>query len=1335
MEQFTPKEVKILETVEDIQERREQVLSRYNDFKIETRQKREKLEDSRRFQYFKRDADELENWINEKLQAASEESYRDPINLQAKIQKHQAFEAEVSAHSNAIVSLDNTGQEMINQNHFASGEIQRRLDELHRLWELLLNRLAEKGQKLQQALVLVQFLRHCEEVMFWIKDKEAFVTANEFGDDLEHVEVLQRKFDEFQKDMASQEYRVTEVNQLAEKLIQDGHPEREVITKKKDELNEAWQRLKQLAIVRQEKLFGAHEIQRFNRDADETVAWIAEKDVVLSSDDYGRDLASVQALQRKHEGVERDLAALEDKVSTLGAESQRLCAIHGDHSDQIRKKQAEIADYWQSLTAKAKERKQKLDESYSLHRFLADFRDLVSWINGMKAVISADELAKDVAGAEALLERHQEHKGEIDAREDSFKQTTESGRNLLEREHYAAAEIQEKLAALENDKSSLLSLWEDRRILYEQCMDLQLFYRDTEQADTWMAKQEAFLANEDLGDSLDSVEALIKKHEDFEKSLAAQEEKIKALDIFATKLIDGSHYAADDVAQRRQMLLARRSALQEKSAARRQLLEDSNRYQQFERDCDETKGWISEKLKFATDDSYLDPTNLNGKMQKHQNFEHELNANKSRIEDITSLGTELIEKKHYASDQINQRTQEIVVLWETLVQASDKKGCKLQEACQQQQFNRTIEDIELWLSEIEGQLLSEDYGKDLTSVQNLQKKHALLEADVMAHQDRIEGIKVAANKFIESDHFDADNIRKKENTLSARYAALASPMSDRKNRLYDSLQVQQLFRDLEDEAAWIREKEPIAGSTNRGRDLIGVQNLIKKHQAVLAEINNHEGRLINVLNSGEHMLKDDSQIARDEIRQRINAVQEQWNNLKDKSAQRKQDLEDSLQAHQYFADANEAESWMREKEPIVSGQDYGKDEDSSEALLKKHEALVSDLEAFGNTIQALQDQAQSCRQQETPAVDITGKECVVALYDYVEKSPREVSMKKGDVLTLLNSNNKDWWKVEVNDRQGFVPAAYVKKIEAGLSASQQNLVDNHSISKRQNQINSQYDNLLARARERQDKLNETVKAYVLVREAADLASWIKDKENHAQIAETVCEDLEEVEVLQKKFDDFNDDLKANEVRLANMNEIAVQLTSLGQTEAALKIQSQMQDLNENWTKLQQLTVEKANQLGSVHEVQRFHRDIDETKDWIAEKENALNNDDLGKDLRSVQTLQRKHEGVERDLAALRDKVGQLEDTANRLANTHPDSAEITLSKQQEINEMWEQILKKATTRKEKLLDSYDLQRFLSDYRDLLSWINTMNQLVKSEELANDVTGAEALIERHQVSIF
>ena len=52
----------------------------------------------------------------------------------------------------------------------------------------------------------------------------------------------------------------------------------------------------------------------------------------------------------------------------------------------------------------------------------------------------------------------------------------------------------------------------------------------------------------------------------------------------------------------------------------------------------------------------------------------------------------------------------------------------------------------------------------------------------------------------------------------------------------------------------------------------------------------------------------------------------------------------------------------------------------------------------------------------------------------------------------------------------------------------------------------------------------------------------------------------------------------------------------------------------------------------------FYRDIDETKDWIDEKDCALNNDNYGHDLASVQALQRKHDALERDLSALGEKV-------------------------------------------------------------------------------------------------
>ena len=82
-------------------------------------------------------------------------------------------------------------------------------------------------------------------------------------------------------------------------------------------VNESWNELKQLAQKRRKKLEAAHQIQTFNQTVEETAAWMNEKATAAQSDEYGRDLASVQSLLRKHEGLVRDLDALEIKVQTL----------------------------------------------------------------------------------------------------------------------------------------------------------------------------------------------------------------------------------------------------------------------------------------------------------------------------------------------------------------------------------------------------------------------------------------------------------------------------------------------------------------------------------------------------------------------------------------------------------------------------------------------------------------------------------------------------------------------------------------------------------------------------------------------------------------------------------------------------------------------------------------------------------------------------------------------------------------------------------------------------------------------------------------------------------
>lgn len=72
--------------------------------------------------------------------------------------------------------------------------------------------------------------------------------------------------------------------------------------------------------------------------------------------------------------------------------------------------------------------------------------------------------------------------------------------------------------------------------------------------------------------------------------------------------------------------------------------------------------------------STQDPSNLQGKVQKHQAFEAELSANQSRIDALENSGQKLIDVNHYASDEVAARMNEVITLWKRLLEATEFKG-------------------------------------------------------------------------------------------------------------------------------------------------------------------------------------------------------------------------------------------------------------------------------------------------------------------------------------------------------------------------------------------------------------------------------------------------------------------------------------------------------------------------------------------------------------------------------------------------------------------------------------------------------------------------------------
>lgn len=110
---------------------------------------------------------------------------------------------------------------------------------------------------------------------------------------------------------------------------------------------------------------------------------------------------------------------------------------------------------------------------------------------------------------------------------------------MVQNRHYASEDIKQRQQDVQQALRNLEEAWVARRKILDQCLELQLFYRECEQADNWMTAREAFL-NQD--DSADNVESLIKKHEDFDKAIASQQEKINGLGTVAGQLVHAQHY-------------------------------------------------------------------------------------------------------------------------------------------------------------------------------------------------------------------------------------------------------------------------------------------------------------------------------------------------------------------------------------------------------------------------------------------------------------------------------------------------------------------------------------------------------------------------------------------------------------------------------------------------------------------------------------------------------------------------------------------------------------------------------------------------------------------------
>uniref|UniRef100_A0A2K6C4P0 Spectrin beta chain, non-erythrocytic 2 n=1 Tax=Macaca nemestrina TaxID=9545 RepID=A0A2K6C4P0_MACNE len=181
------------------------------------------------------------------------------------------------------------------------------------------------------------------------------------------------------------------------------------------DINKAWERLekaeheRELALrtelIRQEKL--EQLAARFDRKAAMRETWLSENQRLVSQDNFGLELAAVEAAVRKHEAIETDIVAYSGRVQAVDAVAAELAAEHYHDIKRIAARQHNVARLWDFLRQMVAARRERLLLNLELQKVFQDLLYLMDWMEEMKGRLQSQDLGKHLTGVEDLLQLHE----------------------------------------------------------------------------------------------------------------------------------------------------------------------------------------------------------------------------------------------------------------------------------------------------------------------------------------------------------------------------------------------------------------------------------------------------------------------------------------------------------------------------------------------------------------------------------------------------------------------------------------------------------------------------------------------------------------------------------------------------------------------------------------------------------------------------------------------------------------------------------------------------------------------------------------------------------------
>ncbi|OXB82803.1 UNVERIFIED_CONTAM: hypothetical protein H355_000501 [Colinus virginianus] len=584
-------------------------------------------------------------------------------------------------------------------------------------------------------------------------------------------------------------------------------------------------------------------------------------------------------------------------------------------------------------------------------------------------------------------------------------------------------------------------------------------------------------------------------------------------------------------------------------------------------------------------------------------------------------------------------------------------------------------------------LLSRDLGKHLLEVEDLLQKHALLEADVAAQSERVRALNCAALKFTELEGYqpcDPQIICNRVNHVQTCLRELGELAAKRRQELEDSRRLWTFFQEMEEAESWIREKEQILASKSCGRDLSSVVALTGEHKSMLGELGHRRASLHRTMKSGEEILAKKGS-SPDGIRQKIRDVRSRWKKLEEAVGLHQQKLQEALSFFQFSADTDDLVAWLQDAYRIVSSDDFGHDDYSTQSLLRKHRAVVDEVERHGAAVAALRRQLGALAPEHQRGVEVQIR--VV-----------EVEQLYGEVA-----------EVAVLRQQWLRDALAVYRMFSEVRACEV-WVDEKEQWLQRMEVPEELDEVEVV----QHRCGAAGSGGGLLGALVSLWGWI-----------LVEEPFLGLQSLTPHVPQFG----GTSPRAPNPT---FSRARLGHPNAG-EGRASPRRCPRRWNRVVELVEQKKEQLSSVLKIQNYLLECAEMKAQVRDKRKAIEatrSGGGGGDLGGVLALQRRLSTMEAALVVLEPRLLELQREGETLAAAYPARAAELLPPFEEIGVEWEALKRALQGCEDSLSVAGRLQQFIQDLDSFLGWLVKTQAAVAVEEMPESLADAERLLNRH-----